>query len=245
MRVGESRWKRAQERESRYWTARSHQIVKGDTSELDWYEWRSNQLARKLFDSGNGELANGRATVLEIGSGPVGVVSFFPAAVSVAVDPLASFYGKSKALTTVREREVRYLEAKGEGLPIRGGACHLVIIENCLDHVADVDAVMAEITRVLCVTGVLYLTINCRMRIGFAMHRLLSRLALDSAHPHTFTPRRVRELLNTYGFKPVVFETASYSAALRADLRLGSPRSLVKGLLGVSEFLVSALAVRE
>ncbi len=245
MSVEKERWERAQEYERSYWTMRENQIATGVTSDLAWYQWRADQLVQTLRESGHAHLTHGTETVLEVGSGPVGIVSFFPAAVRIAVDPLAGFFNRNAALTVARGSGVSYLQAKGEELPVRDGRCRLVMLENCIDHVQDIDALMTEITRVLTGDGLLYLTVNCRTRLGFRVHRLLSRLEFDTGHPHTFTSKRVRELLSEYHFRTAFFHVASYREALRKDLGAGSRRSTVKGVLGVSEFLISAVGVLE
>ena len=70
----------------------------------------------------------------------------------------------------------------------------------------------------------------------------LSRLRVDAGHPHTFTPRRARALLRDHGFTTLQFEVGSYEAARREDLAAPALRARLKGHLGVSEFLVSAVA---
>ena len=101
-----------------------------------------------------------------------------------------------------------------------------------------------ELRRVLVPAGVLYLTVNCRTRWGFLVHRALSRLRVDAGHPHTFTPRRAQALIGRSGFAIRSLEVGSYTEALWADLRSPETRSRIKGLLGVSEFLASAIALR-
>src|SRR5438309_1272445 len=122
------------------------------------------------------------------------------------------------------------------------GRFDLTIIENCIDHVRDVSAGMREVKRVLSRTGALYLTVNCRTAWGFVMHRALSRLRVDAGHPHTFTPRRAGALLRDHGFTPLQFEVGSYAVARREDLAARELRARIKAVLGVSEFLVSAVA---
>src|SRR3989475_8885924 len=108
--------------------------------------------------------------------------------------------------------------------------------------VRDVSAGMRELKRVLSRTGALYLTVNCRTAWGFVMHRALSRLRVDAGHPHTFTPRRAGALLRDHGFTPLQFEVGSYAVARREDLAARELRARIKAVLGVSEFLVSAVA---
>lgn len=239
-----ARWQAAQEYERAYWQSRAEQIVAGVESQLDWYQWRAGQLSARLARLGMADLAGGSARVLEVGSGPVGVAAYFPAAERVAVDPLAAFYAGVPTLTALRTRGVEYREGIGERLPCSTGDFDLAIIENCIDHVQDMLGVMRELRRALRPEGILYLTVNCRMSAGYYVHRALSRLRIDAGHPHTFTPPRVIELLRRTGFDPVDVQLGSYWKAFRQDLRSSHPRDRAKALIGVSEFEASLVARR-
>jgi len=240
--VSAARWQRAQQYERGYWESLATNIAGGTVSQLDWYRWRSDQLVDRLRALGLGRLTAGRARVLEVGSGPVGIVGFFPAAERVAIDPLESYYAANPTLTALRSPSVEYRGGSVEALPFESGRFDLTIIENCIDHVRDVSAGMREIKRVLSRTGALYLTVNCRTAWGFVVHRALSRLRVDAGHPHTFTPRRAAALLRDHGFTPLQFEVGSYAVARREDLAAPELRARIKAVLGVSEFLVSAVA---
>jgi ubiquinone/menaquinone biosynthesis C-methylase UbiE len=187
---------------------------------------------------------NGDARVVEIGSGPVGVVAHFPASDRLAVDPLDRFFAGNEVFTQLRNPQVRYLEGVGEHLPSTDVSCDLVIMENCIDHVRDMGAVMKEIRRVLAPNGVLYLTVNCRSSWGYWMHRALSRLLIDSGHPHTFTLPRLRCFVVQQAFEILSIEAESQKAARLTDLTAQDTKARLKGLLGVSEFLATVLAQR-
>lgn len=240
--VSTARWQRAQGYERGYWESLGSRIADGSVSQLDWYGWRAEQLVLKLRSLGLGRLTEGHARVLEVGSGPVGVAGFFPAAERLAVDPLEPYYASNATLTALRNPAVEYRQGSAEALPCDSGIYDLAIIENCIDHVRDVSAAMRELKRALRTEGTLYLTVNCRTPFGFLVHRTLSRLLVDAGHPHTFTPRRVQRLFQDHGFSTMDFEVASYAEARRADLDAAEPRARLKAVLGVSEFLVSAVA---
>lgn len=242
--VTRDRWRKAQEYERGYWEGQAAEIARGQANRLDFYEWRAGELSRRLRESGFGWLTDGKARVVEIGSGPIGVVSFFPGADRIAVDPLEPFYGSNAELSALRDPRVEYRAGTGEELPVEDGAADLVIMENCIDHTQDVDQVMREIARVLRPGGVLHLTVNCRIPPGYVVHRLLSRFAIDAGHPHTFTAGRARALVTDRPeFRMASFEKGSFLKALGEDLR-GNVRARAKALLGVSEFVVGFLAER-
>lgn len=242
--VTTDRWQCAQEYERGYWQQFAERIADGSVSQMDWYRWRAEQLAARLAAAGLAPLADGTARVVEVGCGPIGVASFFPAAERVAVDPLEEFYGAHPVLSALRDPAVSYRVGTGERLPCESGRFDLAIIENCIDHVQAPHAVLREIARVLRPDGVLYLTVNCRTAVGFAVHRVLSRLRLDPGHPHTFTGRRLDAMLRMHAYHPVQRELGSYAAALREDLTAGEPRALAKALLGTSEFVATVIARR-
>jgi SAM-dependent methyltransferase len=213
----------------------------GSASQLDWYRWRAEQLAERLRALGLATLADGTARVIEVGSGPVGVVGFFPAAERITVDPLETYYGANATLAALRNGAVDYRQGSVESLPADSGRYDLAIMENCIDHVRDVHAGMRELKRVLRPDGTLYLTVNCRTPWGFVAHRALSRLRIDAGHPHTFTPRRAQRLVKQHGFTPLDVQIGSYAEARHQDLD-GDRRARIKGLLGISEFVVSVVA---
>lgn len=242
--VTRDRWEKAQEYERGYWEGQAAEIARGEADRLDFYGWRAEELSRRLRESGFERLAEGGASVVEIGSGPIGVVSYFPGGSRIAVDPLEPFYGNNTELSALRDPGVEYRAGTGEELPVEAGSTDLVIMENCIDHTRDVDQVMREIARVLRPGGVLHLTVNCRIPPGYVVHRLLSRFAIDAGHPHTFTAGKARALVTDRPeFRMATFERGSFLEALREDLR-GNARARAKALLGVSEFVVSFLAER-
>jgi SAM-dependent methyltransferase len=235
------RWECAQSYEREYWARIARAIAQGSVSQLDWYDWRAGELKRRLAQLGLSHLAGGEARVLEVGCGPIGVASYFPAASRLAVDPLEEFYAADPDLSALRNPYVDYRRGVGEALPCGQSEIDLAIIENCIDHVQDVNAVMREFRRVLRPGGVLYLTVNSRTPGGYLVHRALSRLRIDAGHPHTFTPRRARSLVERHGFQIAGLTVGSYLRALREDLA-GETRSRIKAVLGASEFLVTVFA---
>jgi len=242
--VTSNRWQRAQHYEAGYWERQAADIAAGAASQLEWYGWRAGQLADALRSVGLDALTTGEARVVEVGSGPVGVASFFPARVRVAVDPLERFYASNSVLTTHRSPAVEYREGRGEALPCDDAAFDLAIIENCIDHVQDMHGVMRELRRVLRPGGTLYLTVNCRSAKGYWIHRVLSRLRLDPGHPHTFTPDRLERLIRSHGFQVVrTWGLQTHDEARRADLASSARKDRLKGRLDVSEFAVAAIAV--
>jgi SAM-dependent methyltransferase len=240
--VSRDRWQRAQQYERAYWAQQAESIAKGAQAQLGWYKWRSDKLVERLNGLGLATLTGGNAAVVEVGSGPVGVAGFFPASEQVLVDPLQEFYGSNPILSEIRNPKATYRQGGGEALPVESNHFDLAIIENCIDHVRDDAAVYRELARVLKPGGILYLTVNCRTKPGYLVHRTLSSLRLDPGHPHTYTPSKLKRLLPGYGFEILDMEVGSYSKAREEDRRSPSKKARVKALLGISEYLSSVVA---
>ena len=74
------RWKAAQQYEQGYWRSVAAKIRKGATGQLNWYRTRAERLVQRLARLGFAHVTTGNARVLEVGSGPIGLVTFFPGA---------------------------------------------------------------------------------------------------------------------------------------------------------------------
>lgn len=242
--VSVGRWQAAQQYERAFWARSAVQIASGAVSQLDWYAWRAQRLVDWLERLGFPELTDGQTRVIEVGSGPVGIVGFVHGGTRVGVDPLESFYARDPVLTALRPPDVRYTEGVAERLPCTDASFDLAIVDNCIDHVRDVRAAMREIARVLRPGGILYFAVNCRTPWGFLVHRALSRLRIDAGHPHTFTPRRARALVTRAPFRLLWSEVEPAAEARRADRRSPSLKARMKALLGTSEFCTRLVAQR-
>ena len=73
IRIGWNRWLKAQQYEQAFWQRLGEEIAAGTRHRLDWYSWRARQLDQFMASAGASTTAG---KVLEIGSGPVGIVNF-------------------------------------------------------------------------------------------------------------------------------------------------------------------------
>jgi SAM-dependent methyltransferase len=238
------RWARAQQYEQGFWQSIAEEIAQDSVERIDFYRWRAGELEKRLRRLGLDNLLDGSSRILELGSGPIGVIGYLPGRDRVAVDPLNRFYATSEHLTRLRNPEVRYLDSPGEEIPLTTGGYQLVVMENCIDHTQDPEQVMSEIVRLLVPGGTLYMTVNARSRLGYWVHRLLARLELDPGHPHTFTAKRFENFVSRHGFEIREFEVGSWWAAWKGDLWGKSLRAKAKGVLLVSEHLLSCVATK-
>ena len=97
------------------------------------------------------------ARVLEVGSGAHGLIFFFEANVGVGIDPLAVHYA---TLFPAWQRQAPVVAATGETLPFGDASFDVVLCDNVVDHAESPEQIVAEITRVLAPSGLLYFTVN-------------------------------------------------------------------------------------
>lgn len=240
--VSSERWEAAQSYETQYWRDVAREVAEGETGRIDFYSWRTDQLREWLESVGRADVAAGTSRILEVGGGPVGILPFLPGSRRMSVDPLADVYAEDDALASLRSPDIEYRAAPGESIPADDGSFDLVLIENCIDHVKDMHAVLAELNRVMVEGGMLYLTVNARCLPGYYVHRALSRLKLDPGHPHTMTRHRPLRLVEGAGFQVLGHTAGSFWKEWVSDLRGPGLRPRAKAVLGVSEYLVSLLA---
>lgn len=239
--VTESRWKKAQKYERQYWQKRAAQIEDEETQKLQWYGWRANKLEKRLEKVG---LKNTLTSSfkLEVGCGPIGVISFLPGEGRVGIDPLERFYSSSPSLVEVRDKTVAYVEGVGEYIPFEENSASLVVVDNCIDHVRSASEVLSEVSRVLEPGGAVYIAVNCRSTVGYWVHRLFSILLIDAGHPHTYTVKRIVQDVRRH-FRIADVQQESAFQAWWKDLRSTSLRGLLKAMTGTSEFVVEIVAV--
>jgi ubiquinone/menaquinone biosynthesis C-methylase UbiE len=238
--IGYERWSAAQTYEKAYWEGIARQIAADSEKQLTWYAWKAGEFERKLSASGC-VVDRDKSRILEVGSGPVGIVSYLTWGERYALDPLSEFYSRNAELAAQRSSGVSYLSGGGEQIAFPDRTFDIVIIDNVLDHVWAPGKVVEEIRRVLTPQGVLYLELNIHTDWGRLLHSMLAKLRIDKGHPHSFTAERIREFLNQHGFL-VAWETVNdYFEARQADRRAPGLKSRVKGYSGLSEFIYSAV----
>ena len=80
---------------------------------------------------------------------------------------VASDYSEA-AVAIARERALSALRADARAVPVRSGACDLVVAFDLLEHIKEDDLVAAEIARVLRPGGVALLAVPCDMALWSA-----------------------------------------------------------------------------
>jgi SAM-dependent methyltransferase len=232
--VSVTRWQQAQQYEQSFWQQLGDNIEAGTRDQLSWYKWRADQLEQRLREACDTLPANSR--ILEIGSGPIGIVNFLTWGERYAIDPLEHFYKTRPSLVAVRRSGVTYLDGTGERLPFDSAIFDLVIIDNVIDHTSAPAIVLHEISRVLKSNGYLYLSVNVHTRWGALLHDCLARLRIDKGHPHTFTSATLGRLLKAHGFTPRLEQIEDYGKTRKADRTSPRLTDRIKGFTGMSEF---------
>jgi ubiquinone/menaquinone biosynthesis C-methylase UbiE len=177
------------------------------------------------------------AKVLEIGSGPVGIVSFLKWGQRYAIDPLEDFFRSNSVLSQLKDPAVCYGQGSGEKLPFRNETFSLVILDNVLDHVREASGVLKEIHRVLAKDGLLYLAVNVHTNFGGIMHSFFSKVMIDRGHPHTFTIKTIRRFIDQHQFLILSESANDYFQARQQDRGSNSFKDIFKGYTGLSEFV--------
>jgi SAM-dependent methyltransferase len=233
IRIGWNRWLKAQQYEQAFWERLGEEIAAGTRHRLDWYNWRAGQLDQFMAAAGAPRTGG---KVLEIGSGPVGIVNFLEWGERYAIDPLEHFYRTKPSLVSLRDPAVTYLDGTGEQLPLADGSCALVIIDNVIDHTYEPGKILDEIRRVMRPDGHLYLSVNVHTTWGFVLHTLLAVLQIDKGHPYTFTSATLRRFLAARQFEVLRERIDDYDKANREDRESASLKARIKGYSGLSEF---------
>jgi len=184
------------------------------------------------------------ARVLEVGCGPVGIVSFMDWGVRYGLDSLETYYRTNPSLVEERHTSVQYIPSAAESLPFPDSIFTLVILDNVLDHTKQPQAVLLEISRVLQPSGILYMALNVRTRWGALIHKLLATLRIDRGHPYSFTIHTARFALKQQGYTILSDSTDDYHAGRSHDIRSSSITDKIKGFLGISEFLYYAVSTK-
>jgi len=234
VRIGTPRWVRAQAYEKAFWQRLGDHIKTGIKGRLDWYAWRASQLEKRLDAI---HVADRSGTVVEIGSGPIGIVSFLRWGERYAVDPLEHFYCTQPTLVALRNPDVRYQVGTGEDLLFDDESCSLVIVDNVLNHAYEPGRILTQVARILRPDGHLYLAVNVHTLWGALVHTGLAVLEIDKGHPHTFTSDRLRRFVNAHGFDIVQEQIFyDYETAKRKNRRSSALTDRIKGYSGASEF---------
>ncbi|MBL8759886.1 MAG: class I SAM-dependent methyltransferase [Phycisphaerae bacterium] len=130
-------------------------------------------------------------SAIEIGPGPYPSISLLQWKRGIAVDPLVDAYVAEDLLPKRGHCDKLVLLASAaERIPLPGNSFDIMVAENCLDHVDDPGAVVAEVKRVLAPGGLFWLLVD------LMEYR-------DHMHPNPFSEQSLVALLKQHGFEIV------------------------------------------
>lgn len=123
------------------------------------------------------------------------------------IDPAAGAIAAARAHAEETGRAIRYDVGVGEDLPYEDAAFDAVVSVDVLEHVADLERVVAEVSRVLKPGGMfLFDTINrtflARMAVVVAGERILGLLPRGTHDPALFIkPEELAAIMAAQGFR--------------------------------------------
>lgn len=188
------RWNLAQEHELRWW---EQEISRND---LSYFKRFATMLTEEITGVFSIEKTTG---ILELGSGPAGIMTFLPSDKKIGLDPLEYFYGRVKKCREFRAKNACYVAAQAEGIPFPDNHFEFIIIDNILDHCEDIDKVFKEMKRVLVPGGFIYLRNFTSTNWGLLLGTILELFMIDKGHPYHFTDHELRRLFTVHRLEPV------------------------------------------
>jgi 2-polyprenyl-6-hydroxyphenyl methylase/3-demethylubiquinone-9 3-methyltransferase len=145
------------------------------------------------------------------------------------IDPAAEAIAAAQAHAAEEARDIRYDVGVGEALPYGDGAFDAVVCVDVLEHVSDLDRVLAEVARVLRPGGLfLYDTINrnlvSRLAVITMAEDVLRLLPKGTHDPALFIkPAELRAGLTGAGLEPgAMTGLGPRGVSMRGDIRFGT-----------------------
>ncbi|MFX1282129.1 MAG: class I SAM-dependent methyltransferase [Promethearchaeota archaeon] len=193
-----NRWILAQEKESKFWQKEYEKFTPKFSRIVNFFQKSLTrfQYLGKSFEA---------KTILEVGCGPYGFLTglshfskqFSNKNILIGIDPLLDIYKEFKVFEYATKDVIRF-SALGEILPFRNNSVDILICQNVIDHVSFPRKVLAEFRRVLKNGGNLLIDVHTINPLMTLLIPLLDKI--DTPHPHHFTHRTFKTLLEKEGF---------------------------------------------
>jgi SAM-dependent methyltransferase len=187
----------------------------------DYREWLESFYRVGFYAFGFPSSHFQNRTVLEIGSGPFGMLACLPHGAGVAVDPLmpdfVPYMQQHWAPSPTR------IAALGETLPVPSSAFDDAVAINCLDHTLEPEKIIREISRTLKPGGFFFLMNNVKSAAGVAIANVGEKFGIkrltEVFHPHAFTQARLRRECEAAGLQVIRDHVSSTSLTPEENAR--------------------------
>ena len=217
------RWNLAQQYEYNWW--------KNYSGDLEWYREFSHEIESYTCPY---LTIKEDTTILEIGSGAAGALTFLNSKNKYAIDPLEDYYRGRKEFSQFRDKRVHYTSGRGEELPYQDSFFDLIIIDNVLDHCEKPLLVLDEMNRVLKPCGIIFFRQNIYTRWGWMIRKFMELFSIDKGHPHTFIMHYLQTFFKEQSWEVQIQEGTSYMHSWKNDMFSGSVKGLIKACLFVT-----------
>jgi SAM-dependent methyltransferase len=209
---------RALERQLEYQETKASKLTGMDEQIITRMKTASSRLRSRL---GAVRPLRSNSRTLEVGCGAHGLVFYFDAGFAIGVDPLSVSYAR---LFPRWQRKVPTIAARGEELPLKDGSFEIVLSDNVVDHAENPRQIVAEMTRVLAPSGVMYFTVNVHhgiYAIASTMHAVWNSIGLHfeigpfADHTTHLTPGAAKKLFRSLPLR-IITETVHIAEAKAA-----------------------------
>ncbi len=184
------------------------------------------------FQTALGSLVNLRLLDVGCGGGLLAMKFAEAGAMVTGVDLSASSVAAGLRHARREKLQIDFAAARGESLPFADGEFDAVVSSDFLEHVPDLDNVIAEVARVLRPAGLfLYETVNRTLRARLVtvwlLERVLSLIPKNTHDANMFIkPSELRQVMARHGLKNIetrgIEPEAGPVAALAGFIKRGS-----------------------
>ena len=190
--TAEKRWEAAQNAEKQFW--------KGRHFDFQIFPKELELLKKHHIKTENKK-------ILEIGSGPTGIVNVLKGK-RYAIDPLMDLFLSNCDLP----KQIKYIRGKGEDLPFADKFFDIIFCLNTLDHVDSPYKILKESYRCLKKDGLFFIALNCYSPQTVWIKEFSENIgAGDICHPHSYTTDKIKNALISQGFEIIEIKKGSLS----------------------------------
>lgn len=190
--TNQKRWRNAQKDEKAYWnywnSIKSKDWARTIKKYWEWYL----DIFEKYTEFKK------ETKILEIGSGPDGIIHYLNIGWNIAIDPSMDYYISNFELSN----KIKWIKGVGETLPFKDNCFDIVITTNTLDHVLSPEKVLSEIKRVLKKDSFLFLTTDCYQPLLKYYRNIKEAFSVgDELHPYSFSVKDITRLIQRSGLQ--------------------------------------------